>query len=127
MVLLLVYTRLSSCQLAIIFMRNSFRPIPTEIITSELKALRDVLVTMGNDVSLLDKWYRVDMNAVPPVSVLQPITTHLIHFLNKRVPHLQSRDAGIWWGTLPKMQIMLRKASHTLYVNGKILEFALYE
>ena len=90
-----------------------------EIIHSELKQLREVLVTMGNDVTLLDKWYRVDMNAVPPVSILQPITTHLIHFLNKRVPQLQSRDAGIWWGTLPKMQMMLRKAAHTLYVNGK--------
>ena len=99
--------------------KYGYRPIPTEIIHSELKQLREVLVTMGNDVTLLDKWYRVDMNAVPPVSILQPITTHLIHFLNKRVPQLQSRDAGIWWGTLPKMQMMLRKAAHTLYVNGK--------
>ena len=75
---------------------------------------------MGNDVSLLDKWYRTDWNAVPAISILQPIDTYLIHFLNKRVPKLQARDAGIWWGTLPKMQLMLRKASHTLYVNGKM-------
>ena len=60
---------------------------------------------MGNDVSLLDKWYRTDFNAVPPVSILQPIDTYLVHFLNKRVPKLQARDAGIWWGTLPKMQV----------------------
>ena len=100
--------------------KYGYRPLPTEIVHVELTQLRDVLVTMGTDVSLLDKWYRVDMNAVPPVSILQPITTHLIHFLNKRVPHLQSRDAGIWWGTLPKMQMLLRKASHTLYVNGKM-------
>lgn len=64
--------------------------------------------------------YRTDFNAVPPVSILQPIDTYLVHFLNKRVPKLQARDAGIWWGTLPKMQLMLRKASHTLYVNGKM-------
>ena len=75
---------------------------------------------MGNDVSLLDKWYATDLNAVPPESILQPIDTHLTHFLNKRVPKLQARDAGIWWGTLPKMQLMLRKASHTLYVNSKM-------
>ena len=81
--------------------------------------IREVLVTMGNDVSLLDKWYRTDFNAVPNISILQPIDTYLIHFLNKRVPKLQARDSGIWWGTLPKMQLMLRKASHTLYVNGK--------
>ena len=64
---------------------------------------------MGNDVSLLDKWYRTDFNSVPPVSILQPIDTYLIHFLNKRVPKLQARDSGVWWGTLAKMQLMLRK------------------
>ncbi len=57
---------------------------------------------------------------MPPVSILQPIDTYLIHFLNKRVPKLQAQDSGIWWGTLAKMQLMLRKASHTLYVNGKM-------
>merc|ERR1712020_876894 len=62
----------------------------------------------------------MDVNAVPPVSILQPIDTYLVHFLNKRVPKLQARDSGIWWGTLPKMQLMLRKASNTLYVNGKM-------
>ena len=59
--------------------------------------LREVLVTMGNDVSLLDKWYRTDFNAVPPISILLPIDTHLTHFLNKRVPKLQARDSGIWY------------------------------
>ena len=51
---------------------------------------------MGNDVSLLDMWYRTDFNAVPNISILLPIDTHLVHFLNKRVPKLQARDAGIW-------------------------------
>ena len=60
------------------------------------QALLDVLVTMGNDVSLLDMWYRTDYNAVPNISILLPIDTHLVHFLNKRVPKLQARDAGIW-------------------------------
>ena len=95
------------------------RPIPTEIITSELESLREVLVTMGNDVSLLDKWYATDFNAVPAESILQPIDTYLVHFLNKKMPKLQARDAGIWWGTLPKMQLMLRKASHTLYISDR--------
>ena len=100
--------------------KYGYRPIPTEIVHSELIQLTEVLETMGTDVSLLEKWYRVDMNAVPPVSILQPITTHLTHFLNKRVPHLQARDSGIWWGTLPKMQMLLRKASHTLFINGEM-------
>ena len=69
--------------------KYGYRPIPTYIVSSELALLREVLVTMGNDVSLLDKWYRSDFNAVPPVSILQPIDTYLVHFLNKRVPKLQ--------------------------------------
>ena len=48
---------------------------------------------------------------MPPESNLLPITTHLVHFLNKRQPKLQARDAGIWWGTLGKLQLMLRKAA----------------
>ena len=48
-----------------------------------------------------------------------PITTHLPHFLNKRMPKLQARDSGIWWGTLGKLQLMLRKASQALFVNEK--------
>ena len=61
--------------------------------------------------------FRKDNNKVPPESILLPITTHLPHFLNKRMPKLQARDSGIWWGTLGKLQLMLRKASQALYVN----------
>ena len=75
---------------------------------------------------------------VPPESILLPITTHLVHFLNKRQPKLQvrhisnlwrclhqtdqARDAGIWWGTLGKMQLMLRKAAKALHANDKFTE-----
>ena len=31
--------------------------------------------------------------------------------------NFQARDSGIWWGTLGKLQLMLRKASQALYVN----------
>ena len=57
---------------------------------------------------------------VPAESVLLPISTHLVHFLNKRQPKLQARDAGIWWGTLGKLQLMLRKAARALYQNDKV-------
>lgn len=41
------------------------------------------LANSGVDVQLLDTWYRKDGNAVPPVSVLQPISSILINFNNK--------------------------------------------
>ena len=47
-----------------IYFRYGYRPIPSEIDTAELELLRDALVSMGNDVGLLDKWYRKDNNKV---------------------------------------------------------------
>jgi len=57
---------------------------------------------------------------VPPESILLPITTHLKHFLNKRQPKLQARDAGIWWGTLGKMQLLLRKGANVRFKYLKL-------
>jgi len=37
-----------------------------EIPTDELEKLTEVLETMGNDVTLLRKWYRKDNNKVIP-------------------------------------------------------------
>ena len=63
-----------------------------------------VLVKMREDVALLDKWYISDSNNVPPVSILQPIDSHLKNFLNKRNPECQAQDAAAWWGVHAKLQ-----------------------
>jgi len=44
--------------------KYGYRPIPSEIPTNELTKLTAVLETMGNDVTLLKKWYRKDTNKV---------------------------------------------------------------
>lgn len=53
------------------------------MLSSELQLLRDELAAGGVDVILLDTWYKKDSNAVPPISVLQPISSILINFNNK--------------------------------------------
>ena len=63
--------------------KYGYRPIPTYILSSELQMLRDDLANTGTDPGLLDLWYRKDSNAVPPVSVLQPISSILVNFNNK--------------------------------------------
>lgn len=63
--------------------KYGYRPIPTYVLSSELQLIRDELAATGNDPTLLDTWYRKDSNAVPPVSVLQPISSILINFNNK--------------------------------------------
>ncbi|CAH0599180.1 unnamed protein product [Chrysodeixis includens] len=100
--------------------KYGYRPIPTYVLSSELQMLKDELVAGGVDTILLDTWYKKDSNAVPPVSVLQPISSILINFNNKRVPKLQAEDQAVWWDTLGKMQKLFRKASLQLYNAGKI-------
>lgn len=99
--------------------KYGYRPIPTYILSSELQMIRDELFSMGTDVSLLDMWYKKDANCVPPVSILQPISSILINFINKRVPKLQAEDQAIWWDTLNKMQKLLRKGALQLFTIGK--------
>ncbi|XP_055309195.1 NACHT and WD repeat domain-containing protein 2-like, partial [Sitodiplosis mosellana] len=100
--------------------KYGYRPIPTYILSSELQLLRDELTALNVDGSLLDMWYKKDSNAVPPISVLQPISSILVNFNNKRVPKLQAEDQAIWWDTLGKMQKILRKSAASLSSAGKI-------
>lgn len=106
--------------------KYGYRPIPTYILSSELLMLRDDLAAAGIDVQLLDMWYKKDSNAVPPISVLQPISSILVNFNNKRVPKLQAEDQAVWWDTLGKMQKLLRKAAHSLYTQNKIDKDAMH-
>lgn len=69
--------------------KYGYRPIPTYILSSELQLLRDELTALNVDGNLLDMWYKKDSNAVPPISVLQPISSILVNFNNKvRGSHL---------------------------------------
>ncbi|XP_045465419.1 NACHT and WD repeat domain-containing protein 2 [Harmonia axyridis] len=100
--------------------KYGYRPIPTYILSSELQMIRDEVANTGGDPTIIDTWYRKDSNAVPPISVLQPISSILINFNNKRVPKLQAEDQGKWWATLEKFQKLFRKASSSLHQQGKM-------
>ena len=75
--------------------KYGYHPIPTYILAAELQQFRDVLVTLGNEVNLLDTWYKKDANAVPPVCILQPISSILVNFNNK----VGTSYAHIWYTT----------------------------
>ncbi|XP_018333645.1 NACHT and WD repeat domain-containing protein 2 [Agrilus planipennis] len=100
--------------------KYGYRPIPTYILSSELQMIRDELAATGNDVALIDTWYKKDSNAVPPISVLQPISSILLNFNNKRIPKLQAQDQAVWWATLEKFQKLFRKAASSLHQQGKM-------
>lgn len=59
---------------------------------------------MGEETKLIEKWYICDNNNVPPISILQPIDTHLKNFLNKKEPTFQAKDAAAWWVIQSKLQ-----------------------
>ncbi|XP_014210635.1 NACHT and WD repeat domain-containing protein 2 [Copidosoma floridanum] len=99
--------------------KYGYRPIPTYVLSSELEMLRNELDSQGTDVGVLDTWYKKDSNAVPPTSILQPISSILKNFNNKRIPKLQQEDQAIWWETMVKMQKMFRKGAQSLFNNGK--------
>ncbi|XP_015115878.1 NACHT and WD repeat domain-containing protein 2 [Diachasma alloeum] len=99
--------------------KYGYRPIPTYVLSSELEMLRADLETQGMEVEVLDTWYKKDSNAVPPTSVLQPISSILKNFNNKRIPKLQAEDQAIWWDTMLKMQKLFRKGAQSLFNSGK--------
>ncbi|XP_043496559.1 NACHT and WD repeat domain-containing protein 2 [Polistes fuscatus] len=99
--------------------KYGYRPIPTYILSSELEMIKTELDNQGVDVSVLDQWYKKDSNAVPPTSILQPISSILKNFNNKRIPKLQQEDQAIWWDTMVKMQKIFRKGAQSLFNSGK--------
>ncbi|XP_057664227.1 NACHT and WD repeat domain-containing protein 2 [Diorhabda carinulata] len=106
--------------------KYGYRPIPTYILTSELQMIRDELAATGHDPTPIDIWYKKDANAVPPISVLQPISSILVNFNNKRIPKLQAEDQAKWWDTLGKFQKLFRKASSSLNQQGKMDDDAMH-
>ncbi|KAK0413279.1 hypothetical protein QR680_006707 [Steinernema hermaphroditum] len=98
--------------------KYGYRPLPSEILTSEFDTLKRMLIENQEDVSLLDTWYIEDANSVPKQYVLQPISSILFNFNNKRIPKLQERDAKTWWQVEARMQNQLRKAAKLCYDKG---------
>jgi len=45
--------------------------------------VRKTLLNHGKDVGLLDVWFKMDSNALPPVYILQPISSILKHYKDK--------------------------------------------
>ncbi|XP_008551438.1 NACHT and WD repeat domain-containing protein 2 [Microplitis demolitor] len=99
--------------------KYGYRPIPTYVLSSELDMIKADLESQGTDVEVFETWYKKDSNAVPPTSILQPISSILKNFNNKRIPKLQQEDQAAWWDTMVKMQKLFRKGAQSLYNSGK--------
>lgn len=98
--------------------KYGYRPLPSEILSSELELLKRTLKEQQDDIQVLDTWYIEDLNAVPSQFILQPISSILVNFNNKRIPKLQEQDARAWWAVESKIQQLLRKGARLCYDKG---------
>ena len=55
--------------------KYGYRPYPNVIEASEYDVILESALEAERDVSLLEEWFVKDENAVPPVYLLQPITS----------------------------------------------------
>ena len=55
--------------------KYGFRPIPSKIPSTEFEKLLSNL-TDQEEKAVLEKWFKCDLNAIPPTYVLQPVSSH---------------------------------------------------
>lgn len=56
------------------------RPFPTHIPQSEFELLMSVMRDDEEVLNLINTWFKIDDNSIPPCYVLQPINSILTHF-----------------------------------------------
>lgn len=102
--------------------RYGWRPLPWQVPVEEMDSLREYVEAPG-DRSLLDRWYRRDDNAVPPVYVLQPRTIDAEREPDgDRVRAAQEAEAAAWRLTEERLQRILRSAAARLRLPDEQLE-----
>ncbi|KAJ8313494.1 hypothetical protein KUTeg_008055 [Tegillarca granosa] len=100
--------------------KYGYRPVPDSILASEFEMIRECIKDTQEEIDILDTWYKKDLNMVPPYYILQPISSILTNYNNKRIQRLQEQDQATWWETFEKIQKILRKAAQVLFITKRI-------
>ncbi|KAL3867039.1 hypothetical protein ACJMK2_044276 [Sinanodonta woodiana] len=104
---------------ALIGQKYGYRPIPAMIAAVEFEVLRSCLDIAGEDLHVLDKWYRKDDNALPAEYVLQPISS-ILNDYNSEDDTLKTNARTEWGDNFEKMRTLLKKAADSAFDEGKI-------
>ncbi|XP_069505306.1 NACHT domain- and WD repeat-containing protein 1 [Ambystoma mexicanum] len=106
--------------IALIGNRYGYRPVPRVIDEMEYGILYGRMQGDDGAIQLLDQWFWKDENAVPPVYVLQPITTHLPHYDDKDPSHReqQQSDVKVWREVERRLAAILRQAAQQAEEDG---------
>ena len=68
---------------ALLCQRYGHRPIPASIDAGEFELLLAQLTKVDKQRELLDTWFRKDTNAIPPVYILQKISSIIPQYLSQ--------------------------------------------
>ena len=104
--------------------KYGYRPLPASLPSSHFEPMIDGLASLnlGDGVTLLKKWFHKDLNCVPPLYVLQPISSILPNFLNSRKVKLQQADQEEWFKTMQELHKYVLKGTELLKHNNIIPE-----
>ncbi|CAH1801106.1 unnamed protein product [Owenia fusiformis] len=93
--------------------RYGTRPLPAKIEGLLLKTIEKFAKEDDIKVSLIDEWYHLDSNAVPPEYILQPITDKFPYFIddNPKNRELQKKAKSDWWEVNCEISAIFRAAS----------------
>ncbi|XP_022102529.1 NACHT domain- and WD repeat-containing protein 1-like [Acanthaster planci] len=98
--------------------KYGYRPFPAKVQGVEFKILRQCLTDNGMPIETLDEWFICDDNCIPPVYVLQPISSRLPYFNRQDDPEKMRAHKTEWWKTFELLQGQLRFAANEAEKQG---------
>ncbi|KAM6945696.1 NACHT domain- and WD repeat-containing protein 1 [Aplochiton taeniatus] len=102
--------------------RYGHRSIPRFIPEKNFEVLLSKLSKNQEGQELLNRWFLKDLNAIPPVYVLQPITTYFARYDDLRPESGPQRDSDVlsWRFTEARLLKVLREAAVQAEKDGDI-------
>lgn len=102
--------------------KYGYRPLQPRVVASEFERLMKA-VESNEDCDLLKHWYWRDDNSVPPVYVLQPISSRLPHYNDLRDLELRSEARGKWWAAYERLHVIMRRAADKVLTKDERRKF----
>lgn len=90
--------------------KYGYRPFPHSILATEFDSL-SAAIEDQDDKQLLQDWFKLDNNAVPPEYVLQPISTQFKDYVDPPSTEAKQQALKDWWDVFLQLQNTLRKAA----------------
>ena len=90
--------------------KYGYRPFPRHIPATEFDSLCAAVDDEG-DKQLLQVWFKLDDNAVPPEYVLQAISTQFKDYVGSPSSEAKQQAVKDWWNVFLQLQNALRNAA----------------